>query len=83
VRAAVARGEPQIVAWAFERPDGGRGFGFTGGHYHKNFGDGNFRKTVLNGLLWAAKMEVPANGVESAVSEDDLKANLDLKGRKQ
>jgi type 1 glutamine amidotransferase len=83
VRAAVTRGEPQIMAWAFDRPDGGRGFGFTGAHYHKNWADDNYRKTVLNALLWIAKVEVPPNGVESTVSEEDLQANLDLKpGRK-
>jgi type 1 glutamine amidotransferase len=79
VRDAVAKHEPQIMAWAFERPDGGRGFGFTGAHYHKNWGDDNFRKIVLNAILWIAKVDVPANGVESTVSEDDLKANLDDK----
>src|SRR2546430_6686064 len=34
MRDAVKRGEPQPVAWACERADGGRGFGFTGAHYH-------------------------------------------------
>ena len=82
VRDAVAKHEPQIVAWAYERPDGGRGFGLTGAHYHKNYGDDNFRKIVLNGILWIAKVEVPANGVESKVSEEDLKANLDNKEKK-
>jgi type 1 glutamine amidotransferase len=82
VRAAVARHEPQIMAWAYERPDGGRGFGFTGAHYFKNYGNDNFRKILLNGILWIAKVEVPANGVECSVSEEDLKANLDDKGNK-
>ncbi len=79
VRAAVKAGEPQTVCWAFERPGGGRGFGFTGAHYHENWGDDNFRKIVLNGLLWIAKAEVPANGVESAVTPEELKENLDAK----
>jgi hypothetical protein len=79
VRESVARGELQTMAWAYERPDGGRGFGFTGAHYHKNWGDESFRKTVLNGLLWIAKVDVPPNGVESTVSEEDLQANLDAK----
>jgi hypothetical protein len=79
VRASVARGELQTMAWAYERPDGGRGFGFTGAHYHKNYGNDNFRKIVLNGLLWIAKVEVPPNGVESTDSEEDLKANMDAK----
>jgi hypothetical protein len=81
VRAAVARGEPQHMAWAYERPDGGRGFGFTGAHYHKSWGNENFRKVVLNAILWIAKVEVPPNGVECSVTEDDLKQNLDPKGR--
>jgi type 1 glutamine amidotransferase len=63
VRAAVARGEVQHMAWATERPDGGRGFGFTGGHFHWNWSDPNFRKLVLNGIAWCAKVEVPADGV--------------------
>jgi type 1 glutamine amidotransferase len=79
VREAVKRGEPQIVAWACERPDGGRGFGFTGGHYHKNWGNDDLRKLVLNAILWTAKVEVPATGVESQVTEADLKRNLDRK----
>ena len=79
VRQAVAAGEAQTVAWAFERPDGGRGFGFTGGHFHKNWGNENMRKLVLNAILWVAKVDVPANGVESAVTEADLQQNLDPK----
>jgi type 1 glutamine amidotransferase len=65
--------------WAAERPDGGRGFGFTGGHFHKNWADDNFRKIVLNAILWSARVDIPANGVESRITEDDLKANLDAK----
>jgi putative membrane-bound dehydrogenase-like protein len=63
VRAAVSRREPQHVAWAMERDDGGRGFGFTGGHDHWNWGDPNFRKLMLNAIVWAAKAEVPVGGV--------------------
>jgi len=71
----------QVVAWAYERPDGGRGFGTSGGHYHKNWGDENFRKLVLNGLLWIAKVEVPPDGVQSTVSAEELTKNLDDKGQ--
>lgn len=77
-----ASGREETLMWAFERPDGGRGFGFTGGHTHKNWGDESQRKAVLNALLWIAKVEVPANGFESSVTEDDLKLNLDQKGRR-
>jgi type 1 glutamine amidotransferase len=80
VREAVKRGEPQHVAWARARAGGGRGFGFTGGHFHKNWGNDDFRKLVLNAILWTAKIEVPADGVISKISEDQLDQNLDPKG---
>jgi hypothetical protein len=83
VREAVKRGDPQHVAWARQRPDGGRGFGFTGAHFNKNWGNENFRKLVLNAIVWTAKMEVPAKGVACAVSEEDLVKNLDPKGEKK
>ena len=74
-----ASGREEVLAWAVERPDGGRGFGFTGAHFHKNWGNENFRKIVLNALLWTAGIEVPASGVECTVTDEDLKKNLDPK----
>lgn len=74
-----AKGNPEHMMWAVERADGGRGVGFTGGHVHDNWGDPDFRKVVLNALLWICKAEVPAGGVTSEVTADDLKANLDPK----
>ena len=74
-----AKGRAEAMMWTVERPDGGRGFGFTGGHFHKNWGNDDFRKVVLNGVLWLAEADVPENGVESTVSEEDLKKNLDPK----
>lgn len=79
VRAAVAAKEPQHVAWAAERLGGGRGFGFTGGHFHKGWGNNDQRKLMLNAILWTAKAEVPVNGVESVVTPEDLEKNLDPK----
>jgi type 1 glutamine amidotransferase len=73
------KGMAENVMWVTERADGGRGFGFTGGHYHKNWGHDDFRKTILNALLWIAKADVPAGGVESKVSPEELNANLDPK----
>jgi type 1 glutamine amidotransferase len=72
-------GQDEYMMWCVERADGGRGFGWTGGHYHKNWGDEGYRKVVLNALVWLCKLEVPANGVESTVTEEDLKQNLDKK----
>jgi type 1 glutamine amidotransferase len=75
-----ASGQAESMMWTFERPDGGRGLGFTGGHTHTNWGDPNQRKIFLNGLLWLAKVEVPAKGVEDHITAEDLKQNLDDKG---
>lgn len=62
--------EPQVVAWAIERTGGGRGFAFTGGHFYRNWWVPEFRRTVLNAILWTAHAEVPANGFASALPEE-------------
>jgi hypothetical protein len=83
VRKAVAAKEVQHVAWASENVGGGRGFGFTGGHDHWNWGAPDFRKVVLNAIVWTAKGEVPANGVESpTVTLALLEQNMDPKNNK-
>lgn len=74
-------GKAETMMWVSQRPDGGRGFGFTGGHTHANWSDPNQRKIVLNALLWIAKVEVPARGVEDRITVNDLAANLDDKKR--
>ena len=71
----------QTLMWGIERADGGRGVGFTGGHYHRNWAIDGFRTLALNAIVWTAKIEVPTDGVKSKpLSEDDLNANLDKKG---
>lgn len=77
-----ASGNPETMMWVFERPDGGRGLGFTGGHTHTNWGDPNQRRIMLNGLLWLAKVDVPAGGVQDTITEADLAMNLDEKKKK-
>ena len=77
-RDVLEKKEPQHVAWASENPGGGRGFGFTGGHDHWNWGEPNFRRLVLNAIVWTAQLEVPTGGVrDAAVSIDDLVKNQD------
>jgi hypothetical protein len=60
VRESVKNKDKQHVAWACERADGGRGFGFTGGHYHQGWANNDQRKLVLNAILWTAKAKIPA-----------------------
>lgn len=84
VRAAVNdRKEPQHVMWAYDRPESfgkGRAFGFTGGHFHKNWQHDDHRGIVLNAIAWIAQVEVPADGVKSPTpGDEEMKANLDQK----
>jgi hypothetical protein len=74
-----SKGRAEAMMWAAERPDGGRGVGFTGGHFHRNWANDDFRKVVLNALLWISKVEVPKDGVISQVTEAEMAANLDPK----
>lgn len=76
-------GREEVTAWAFDRPDGGRSFGFTGGHMHKNWGDASARRLVANGILWTAKVEVPAEGAKVDLDAADLNRNLDDKRKKK
>ena len=65
-------GKAQTVGWAVTRLDGGRGFGYTGGHPMTNYIDPNIRKMLCNAILWTAKLDVPKAGVETVnISTDD------------
>ena len=76
--AVLVRKEPQHMAWASVNEGGGRGFGFTGGHNHWNWGNPEYRKVVLNAVVWCAQGEVPEGGVESPeVTLEDLQADQD------
>ena len=58
---------PQVAAFAYERPGGGRAFVYGGNDYHVNLQKEDVRRFELNGLIWAAGMEVPAGGVQSSI----------------
>ncbi len=58
-----------IVGWALERRNGGRGFGFTGGHYFDNWHKPGYRRLLLNAIVWAAGAVVPEGGVESTMEQ--------------
>jgi type 1 glutamine amidotransferase len=74
-------GREETVAWTFERDNGGRSFGFTGAHFHRNWGDENFRRLVVNAILWSAKVEVPKEGAKVELAAGELNKNLDRKGK--
>jgi type 1 glutamine amidotransferase len=59
---------PQVVSWAYQRDDGGRGFVMGGVDFHVNMQHEDYRRFLLNGIVWSAGLEVPANGVQSTLS---------------
>jgi type 1 glutamine amidotransferase len=74
------KGRAETMMWTVERADGGRGMGFTGGHFHDNWANEDFRKVILNSFYWLAKVDVPKDGVVS-LAATDINANLDPKGK--
>jgi hypothetical protein len=80
VREAIEKGEPQHVGWISENPNGSRGFGFTGGHFHRNWQNDQFRLTVINSIAWIAKADVPPGGIVSRTpTDEEMVANQDSK----
>jgi hypothetical protein len=65
-------GRDEVMAWAYEREGGGRSFAFTGCDLHRNWGVESQRRFVVNGILWAAGREVPAEGAKVALEPADL-----------
>lgn len=70
-KAAASNNEP-IVSWAYERPQSGRSFGFTGGHLHVSFAEEGYRRFLTNGILWTAGIDIPATGAPVELDTKDL-----------
>ena len=72
-------GRDEVIAWAYERPDGARAVGFTGADLHSSWRIDSQRRLVTNAILWTAKLDVPKNGAPIACDEADFTANMDRK----
>ncbi len=59
----------ETVAWCIERTDSGRGFGIVMPHFYKNWSNNELRTFILNGIVWTAKKDVPAKGVQSTLPD--------------
>lgn len=66
-------GRHETVAWAWDRGDGGRSFGFSGCHFHKNWELPQYRRLVAQGILWTMKLPIPKEGLAVDVLPEDLK----------
>lgn len=73
------KGRAEAMMWAVEQPDHGRGFGFTGGHFHDNWSNDQFRKVVLNACVWLTGADVPGEGIASHLAPGQIDLHLDPK----
>lgn len=67
------KGQDVIVGWAYERPDGGRAYGTTLGHFYDNFQRVPFRRAIVNAIVWTAHRDVPEDGARIDIGDDFLK----------
>ena len=54
----------ETICWSWERPDGGRSFGFVGLHFHSNWQRPEYRRLVVQGILWTFELPIPREGVK-------------------
>jgi type 1 glutamine amidotransferase len=66
-------GQPETVAWSWERPAGGRAFGFSGLHFHDNWRLQAYRRLIAQGVLWTLKKPIPKDGLAVEVTAEELK----------
>jgi type 1 glutamine amidotransferase len=66
-------GQPETVAWCWERSDHGRSFGFSGLHFHDNWRLIEYRRLAAQGVLWTLKKPIPKDGLRVEVTEENLK----------
>jgi type 1 glutamine amidotransferase len=57
-------GKRETVGWAWQRPGGGRSFGFSGLHFHENWDVPGYRRLVVQGVVWTLGGTVPPEGLK-------------------
>jgi type 1 glutamine amidotransferase len=66
-------GRDETVAWSWERPDGGRSFGFSGLHFHDNWRHREYRMLVSQAALWTLGLPIPDDGIDVELPIEALK----------
>jgi hypothetical protein len=74
---ASIEGQAETCAWAFERVDGGRSFGFVGMHHHANWRHPACRRMIAQAVLWTLDVPIPQGGLAVDVAEDDYQIRPD------
>ena len=69
---AVIEDQPETVAWSWERPDGGRSFGFSGLHFHENWQHLQYRRLIAQAVLWSLGRDIPKGGLDVDIPQQLL-----------
>lgn len=64
--------ESHTVSWAWNRPDGGRSFGFSGLHFHSNWKHESYRRLMTQAILWTVDRKIPSQGIPVDIKDIDL-----------
>jgi len=72
---AEIEGQTETIAWAWERPDGGRSAGFSGLHFHENWRLPAYRRLVAHGVLWSLGLPIPEGGLNVDLTDEELAAS--------
>lgn len=62
-------GQPETVAWSWERSDGGRSCGLSGLHFHSNWRRPEYRRLVTQAAVWSLKLPIPEQGLDVELPE--------------
>ena len=68
-------GSVETVGWAWERPDGGRSFGFSGLHFHVNWRHKQYRRLIAQAALWTLNLPVPKGGLPAKLDPKVIDLN--------
>jgi type 1 glutamine amidotransferase len=66
-------GKEETVAWSWERPKGGRSFGFSGLHFHANWRLPAYRRLVAQAVLWTLDLPIPQTGLDVTIPAEELR----------
>ena len=64
--------ENHTVGWAWERPDGGRSFGFSGLHFHENWKLEPYQRMLAQSVRWVLKRAIPKSEVRVNLDATDF-----------
>jgi hypothetical protein len=64
-----------LVGSSYCTTENGRSIGITYGHYYGNWQRDDYRKLILNAIVWTAGVDVPSSSVQSPFVMDEEMEN--------